>query len=148
MQKLNITVVATCCLAAVSSWWIICYGHIVRVSNKIDNIYKMFNGLILCYACTTLCWVLCPRAFICINTYTCVPHTQYAHDMHKPDCQSLICSLNIYLYTYHRVPFYEGYKFCDWTEKGNLRKQFLQIYIGNACVVRPLFCAGALSLSV
>ena len=50
-------------------------------------------------ACITLCRALCPCTSICMNTYTHVPHTQYAHNMHKPDCQSLICSLNIYLYT-------------------------------------------------
>lgn len=34
---------------------------------------------------------------VCMNTYTHVPDTQHAHKLHKPDCHSLICSLNIYL---------------------------------------------------
>ena len=37
---------------------------------------------------------------------------------------------NILCYVrYHRVPFFEGYKFHEWTEKESLRKQFSQIYI-------------------
>ena len=32
--------------------------------------------------------------------------------------------------------FFEGYKFCEWTKKGSLRKLFSRIYIG----VSSSFC--------
>ena len=42
------------------------------------------------------------------------------------------------LIEYYMAPFFKGYKFCKWTKKESLRKQFSQIYIGDAYVVRPL----------
>ena len=59
-----------------------------------------YNGLILYFACITLCWELCPCTFIYMNIYTHVPHTRYIHNMHKPECHSLICSLNICVLAY------------------------------------------------
>ena len=35
--------------------------------------------------------------------------------------------------------FFEDYNFHEWTNKGNYRKPFPQIYIGDACIVKPVF---------
>ena len=43
------------------------------------------------------------------------------------------------LIEYCMVPLFKGYKFCEWIKKGSLRKQFSQIYIGDAHIVRSLF---------
>ena len=91
-------------------------------------------------------YVLCVCAFVraCECVCVCVCVCKFVHMFIVCVCVHVcrcvwtcigVCSCMIY----HRVPFFEGYKFREWMKKGSSKKLFSQIYIGDAHVVRSLF---------
>ena len=38
----------------------------------------------------------------------------------------------MFMFVYRRAPFFEGYKFCKWSKKGNLWELFSRNDIGSA----------------
>ena len=67
-------------------------------------------------------------------TWTTFPRSmEYTHlvchacNIHRYSTQFMCMDTHMYFWhCYHRAPFFEGYKFCEWSKKGSLWKLFSQ----------------------
>ena len=82
----------------------VCQVYRLQLSWTINTVHYC-NKILKCYIIGIMSSGAGPYCYICVHTYRRAPF------------------FNV------KVPFFEGYKFCEWTKEGSLRKLFSRIYV-------------------